>query len=315
MSLTSKERATSAFYAHLCGDVIGSQAEFLDPDQQQTALSPEMSSWLLQMRDDGPWHTLAGQPTEEGEISMLLLQLLAFEQQYDSRQALQVYHYWLNSEPFAVSDEWLLSLRQAPQLNFSVTPLARQMVFALLPRLNRRQLADIAMSDCALTHPTVLSQHCCALYAMLLSELIHHGTEPLELYQKVSQWARDLQAEPLVLYRIEEALFMPPVDIAQPQVPILAALQLCLFMLLYGQSLSDVLLEIIKLGGDTGTHCALVAPIIAARDGESALQQQWLDALAQCRPQEGVTGVNQPRPEAVWPRDIERHLQAFVSRY
>jgi ADP-ribosylglycohydrolase len=314
MSLTSKERAASAFYAHLCGDVIGSQAEFLDPEQQQ-AQNQALSAWLLQMRDDGPWHTLAGQPTEEGEISILLLQLLAFEQQYDSRQALQVYHYWLNSEPFAVSDEWLLSLRQAPQLNFSVTPLARQVVFALLGRLNRRQLADIAMTDCALTHPTILSQHCCALYVMLLSELIQQGTEPLELYQKVCRWARDLDAEPLVLYRIEEALFMPPVDIAQPQVPILAALQLCLFMLLYGQSLSDVLLEVIKLGGDTGTHCALVAPLIAARDGESALQPQWLQALALCRPQDGVTGVNQPRPEAVWPRDIDRHLQALAARY
>lgn len=83
----------------------------------------------------------------------------------------------------------------------------------------------------------------------------------------------------------------------------LAALQNVLFQLLYAKSYNDALVDTLRQGGDTGTRASIVGAVFGALSGVSGLSDEHLAALAQCRPQEGVTGVDQPRPDMVWPQD------------
>jgi cyclic 2,3-diphosphoglycerate synthetase len=56
-------------------------------------------------------------------------------------------------------------------------------------------------------------------------------------------------------------------------------------------------------GGDTDTNAAIAGALLGAIHGLAAIPAQWRDAVLTCRPRRGALGVQQPRPEALWPGD------------
>lgn len=294
-------RAQGALAGALIGDALGSQVEFMalaDVRRLQDAQ-------LLTLHDGGPWHTLAGQPTEDGELILLLARQLVYCRAYDAQQALQTYRYWLKSEPFAVTPETQYALSEgALDDEFHAGPLARIVPLALLGvHFSAPQVAAWAMADCALTHNSGLAQQVSALYAMLLARAIDEETDANSLYQDAKVWANELRCEPLVRHSIDEALFMPGSQELMERYPMVAALQNLLFQLLYARSFADALVDTLRQGGDTGTRATIVAALFGAITGGDGLDPRHLEVLQQCKPQEGVTGVDQPRPDMVWPLD------------
>lgn len=294
-------RAQGAFAGALIGDALGSQVEFMALAEIRRLLDEQ----LLTLHDGGPWHTLAGQPTEDGELMLLLARQLVYTRAYDAAQSLQTYRYWLKSEPFAVTPETQYALSEgALDDEFHAGPLARIVPLTILGvHFSGPQIAAWAMADCALTHNSGLAQQIVALYAMLLARAIDESTTADSLYQDAKVWAQELRCEPLVRHAIDEALFMPGSQELMERYPMLAALQNVLFQLLYATSFEDAIVDTLRQGGDTGTRATIVAAVFGALAGVSELSEEHLSVLAQCRPQEGVTGVDQPRPDMVWPQD------------
>jgi ADP-ribosylglycohydrolase len=311
MSFTTLQRAQGAFYAALAADALGTQFEFCQPAELRRKPAAE----LLQLQDCGPWHTLAGQPTEEGELMLLQARMLVFCRSYQEEQALATYRYWLGTEPFALGASLQRALvGGANDADLTANALARLTPLAILGvHYSLPQIAAWAMADTALTQSNVQMQQLSALYAMLLAKAIDSGADADTLYQDVGNWAQELNVDQQIHSSIQQALFLPGSNELRQQNPALAAFQNLLFQLLYAKSLGEAVVDTIRQGGDTGTHAVIVAAVFGALAGVAGVPQEWRDTLDNCRPQEGVTGVEQPRDEMFWPLHAAALTQQLVE--
>lgn len=303
-------RAQAAWLSYFAAEALGSQVEFDTPAQREQ-YSP---SQLLTLHEHGPWHTLAGQPTEDGELVLLLGRMLQFYAAYDEEHALHAYHYWLQTEPFAASTAISHALKVQPEdRDYSAAALARLLPIACMGvHVSLPQIAAWAIEDTALTQPALLCQQTSALYAMLLAKAIDTGADAEVLYQDLLLWADELKVEYALHKVIEQALFMPPADFTTPIKPVLCAFHNAVWQLLYAKSVEEAVVDTIRQGGDTGTNAAIAASLVAAVQGMPETGDQWLAVITQCKPQEGVTGVEQPRPQALWPQDILQLAEKLI---
>ena len=293
-------RAQGALLALLAGDALGVQVEFLAEHERK-----QLGAATLLRLSSGPWHTLPGQPTEDGELVLLLCRMLAFYRCYQEQQAVAAYQYWLQTEPFAISASLQHAFSQGPsEQDLGLAALARQLPIAMMGvHFSLPQIAAWAMADTALTQPAVLCQQISALYAMLLAKAIDTGADADTLYQDLQQWARELKVEFMLRQSIEQALFMPPANYENPAIPALCAFHNAIWQLLYAKSVGEAIVDTLRQGGDTGSNALIAAALVGAVHGIEKIDLDWLDIIARCKPQEGVTGVDQPRPEAMWPVD------------
>jgi len=306
-------RAQGALAGALIGDALGSQVEFIAP----VKIRKLSDAQLTQLHDGGPWHTLAGQPTEDGELIITISRLLAYCRAYDEVQAKQSYQFWLSTRPFAVTPETQYAITEgALDDEFHAGPLARAIPIALLGQhFSIPQIAAWAMADCALTHSSVLTQQVTALMAMLLAHVIDEGVDRETLLEDAKLWAHDLRADPLIMKALDDAMFFPSSQDQMERYAIVACFQNLIYQLYYAKSFVDAIADTARQGGDTGTRCCVIGAFFGAMTGVQELPKTYLDTLAQCRLQEGVTGVDQPRPDLFWPTDIMRLARQLTEMH
>jgi ADP-ribosyl-[dinitrogen reductase] hydrolase len=311
MALTTLQRAQGALYAALAADALGSQFEFCQPAELRRKPAAE----LMQLQDYGPWHTLAGQPTEDGELILLQARMLVYCRGYQEEQALAAYRYWLSTEPFALGASLQRALLSgADERDYSANAMARLTPLSILGiHHSLPQIAAWAMADTALTQNAAIMQQLSGLYAMLLAKAIDSGSDADTLYQDVEGWAAELKVDVQIRHSIQQALFMPASAELRQQNPALAAWQNLLFQLLYAKSFGEAVVDTIRQGGDTGTNTVIVAAVFGAIHGLTGVPQEWCSTLDGCKPQEGVTGVDQPRDEMFWPGAARTLVQQLVS--
>ncbi len=311
MSLSTLQRAQGALTAALAADALGTQFEFCQPAELRRKPAAE----LLQLQDCGPWHTLAGQPTEEGELMLLQARMLQYCRSYQENQALSAYRYWLSTDPFALGASLQRALvGGADESDYTANALARLTPLCILGvHYSLPQIAAWAMADTALTQNALQMQQLSGLYAMVLAKAIDTGADAEMLYQDVDVWAQELKVDLAIRQSIQQALFMPGSAELRQQNPALAAFQNLLFQLLYAKSLGEAMVDTIRLGGDAGSNTVIVAAVFGAIGGIDQVPQEWRDALKNCRPQDGVTGVEQPRDEMFWPVDAELLAQQLTE--
>lgn len=304
-------RAQAALLSFLAADSIGVQVEFLPEDER---LSRDRQT-LLTMQDAGPWQTLAGQPTEDGELAILQARMLLFYGCYREDTAWQAYQYWLQTDPFAIAPALQRALTHQPsEHDCSLAALSRLVPISIMGvHFSLPQIAAWAMQDTALTQPALICQQASGLYAMLLAKAIDEGTQADELYQDLQQWARDLKVDNVLKQLIDQALFMPPANYRDPAQPVLCAFHNAIWQMLYAKSVDEAIIESLQQGGDTGSYAAIAAAVVGAIHGLSSVPPDWMNTMQNCKPQEGVTGVDQPRPEAVWPTDAAELAQKLVE--
>ncbi len=295
------ERAQAALLSFLAADALGVQVEFLSVTER-LRLS---TAALLTFQGPGPWHTLPGQPTEDGELVMLQARMLSYYRCYQEDAAWQAYQYWLQTDPFVIAPALQRALTHQPsEHDCSLAALGRLVPISMLGvHFSLPQVAAWAMQDTALTQPALLCQQTSALYAMLLAKAIDAGCAADVLYQELQQWARELKVDTVLKQVIEQALFMPPANYQDPAQPLLTAFHNAIWQMLYAKSVSEAIIDSVKQGGDTGSYAAIAAALVGAIHGLSSVQPDWTTALQACQPKAGVTGIDQPRPEALWPND------------
>ncbi len=64
-----KSKALGLMYGLLAGEVLGSAVEGFEQDEREERLGFDLSEILLQ----NPWQTLSGQPTDSGELAVLVM--------------------------------------------------------------------------------------------------------------------------------------------------------------------------------------------------------------------------------------------------
>jgi len=294
-------RAQGCLLGQLSGDALGSLVEFQSPEQ----IRRRYPEGVRELADGGTWNTIAGQPTDDSEMALLLARVLAECKTYVPEAAYDAYVFWFHSDPFDCGMTIAAGLQgrrnpdsQANGAMMRVSPLG---IFGTHHALE--QVAEWARLDAALTHPNPVCQQANALFAMAIAHAINKGADPQSLYQSIADWAVSMEVEPDLLAAIQKAAEGPPPDYVQQQGWVLIAFRNALWQLLHAPNLEEGVVNTIMRGGDTDTNAAICGALLGAVYGVDAIPAQWSEHVLDCRPKAGRPGVHRPRPECFWPVD------------
>ncbi|MEI8186830.1 MAG: ADP-ribosylglycohydrolase family protein [Chlorobiaceae bacterium] len=296
-----KDRAEGCLLGQLAGDALGSLVEFQHPDE----IKSQYPDGVRHMADGGTWNTIAGQPTDDSEMALLLARSLADHGSYDAEVMRNEYRWWVESNPFDIGNTIYLAYLGNP----STTSQANGAMMRISPlgiygaKHNLQQVGQWAIEDAKLTHPHPVCTQANALYAMAIAHAIRTGPKPKDIYALVVSRLNDMLIEPELKVAVYGAIDGPPEDYLNLQGWVLIAFQNALFQLLHAPNPEEGIVNTIMQGGDTDTNAAICGALLGAVYGRKAIPERWTTTLQNCRPKAGKPNVMHTRPECLWPID------------
>lgn len=294
-------RAQGCLLGQLIGDALGSLVEFQTPGEILT----KYPDGVCDMADGGTWDTIAGQPTDDSEMALLLARSLVAEGIFDPAAVKKAYNFWLESGPFDCGNTiWSgLSGRHSPdsQANGAMMRISPLGIFGV--NYDLEQVAQWARQDAAITHIHEVCQQANALFAMAIAHAVRTGCSAADLYAQIVIWADEMGAYNSLKQTIADAADAPPDSYMQFQGWVLLAFRNALWQLLHADTVEEGVVDTIMNGGDTDTNAAICGALLGAVHGRQSIPLRWVNTILNCRPRAGVEGVHQPRPECFWPAD------------
>lgn len=305
-------RAQGCLLGQLIGDSLGSLVEFKGPEE----IHRRYPEGVRDMADGGTWNTIAGQPTDDSEMALLLARSLASLGKFDQAEVRKAYVFWLDSGPFDCGNTihsgltgWLSGDSQANGAMMRISPLG---IFGVNFALE--QVAEWAREDAALTHIHPVCQQANALFAMAIAHAVRTGCNAVDLYQEIVDWAEEMNAEDSLKETIAAAADSPPEDFVHLQGWVLIAFRNALWQLLAADSVEEGIVDSVMRGGDTDTNAAICGALLGAVYGREAIPDRWIETIRNCRPRAGTPGVLKPRPECFWPADALELAEQLIAQ-
>lgn len=204
------DRAAGCLMGQIAGDSLGALVEFCSP----ATIRERYPDGPRLLEDGGTWDILAGQPTDDSEMALMLARLLAGAVGYDAEDARRRYLFWLESRPFDMGRTIALGLRGHPdpdsQANGALMRVSPLGIFGATRHW--QDVARWAQQDAALTHAHPVCRQANALYACLIAQAIRSGDPPRDLYAWLLRLARRQALEPCLHEVLELAPHEPPAD-------------------------------------------------------------------------------------------------------
>ena len=304
-------RAQGCLLGQLAGDALGSLVEFQMPEQ----IRREYPDGVRELVDGGTWDTIAGQPTDDSEMALLLARMLVDQGRYDSKEAEKAYLFWLDSEPFDCGGTICGGLRGCPnpdsQANGAMMRISPLGIFGA--KHNLEYVAEWARQDARITHIHEVCQQANALFTMAIAYAVHHGCDARNLYEQVVSWAIDMEVDGSLLNTVQGAAEAAPEDYVHQQGWVLTAFRNALWQLLHAPNLEEAVIDTVMRGGDTDTNAAICGALLGAVWGRDAIPVQWSKCVLNCRPAAGQPHVYRPRPECFWPVDALELAERLVD--
>lgn len=294
------QRIQGCWLGQLTGDALGSMVEF------------KPAPWLQQhypqgLREIGPsavWQTLAGQPTDDSELALMLARTLLADGAYLEEHIRDSYRWWYDGGPFDIGHTIRAALQGHPNPNSQANgALMRQSPLAIWGHaMSPDELAEVVKTDTRLTHPHPVCADASAAFIVALAAVIREGLDARQAYQRALAWCTSHGAAESVVGALRAAVDIPP-DFGHNQGWVLVALQNAFHVALHAPSFEQGMVATVMGGGDTDTNAAIAGALLGAIHGAPAVPPQWRQAVLTCRPQAGLSQVHQPRPRAFWPVD------------
>ncbi|NUN15033.1 MAG: ADP-ribosylglycohydrolase family protein [Myxococcales bacterium] len=294
-------RAQGCLLGQLAGDSLGSLVEFRSPAD----IRREYPKGVRELADGGTWNTIAGQPTDDSEMALLLARTLADQGRYDPDKARNAYIFWLDSGPFDCGMTVAEGLRGRPnpdsQANGAMMRISPLGIFGANHDLEL--VAEWAKQDAAITHPHPVCRQANVLFTMAIAHAVGQGGDAQTLYRRIVAWAEEMKVDGSLLDAVRGAAEAPPANYIHQQGWVLTAFRNALWQLLHATDLEQAVVDTVMRGGDTDTNAAICGALLGAVHGRNAVPIQWVDTVLNCRPKAGRTNVHHPRPECFWPVD------------
>lgn len=304
-------RAQGCLLGQLAGDALGSLVEFQTPEE----IRQQYPNGVRDLADGGTWDTIAGQPTDDSEMALMLARSLGELGRYDREAARQAYLFWLNSGPFDCGMTVASGLQgrhnpdsQANGAMMRISPLG---IFGA--NYDLQQVSEWARQDAAITHIHPVCREANALFAMAIAHAVRSGCDAQSLYEQIVTWAKEAQVDETLFHAVIAAAEAPPADYNQLQGWVLIALRNALWQLLHAKDPEQAIIDTVMRGGDTDTNAAIAGALLGAVCGKHAIPIRWVDCLLNCRPKEGSPHVRQPRPECFWPVDALELAERLIG--
>lgn len=305
-------RAQGCLLGQLIGDALGSLVEFQTPGP----ILRRYPEGVRDMADGGTWETIAGQPTDDSEMALMLARSLVSQGKFDITEVEKAYVFWLESNPFDVGSTILSGLTGRPnprsQANGALMRISPLGIFGANYTLD--QVAEWARQDAAITHVHRVCQQANALFAMAIALAVRTGCGASDLYQKITGWAEEMEVDYRLKETVAAAAVSPPDDFTHNEGWVLIAFQNALWQLLNAQNLEEGIVDTVMQGGDTDTNAAICGALLGAVHGREAIPERWVETIRGCRPQAGTPGVFQPRPEVFWPVDALELAEQLITQ-
>jgi len=294
-------RAQGCLLGQLAGDALGSLTEFKSAHVIAATYS---DGGPYELADGGTWNTIAGQPTDDSELALVLARTLVLEDRFSSPAILDAYRQWKESDPFDIGGTTSTGLAGNPnhssQANGALMRVSPIGVWGW--NKDPRLVADAARQDAAITHPHPICQEASAVFAVTVAAAIREGFTAKTAYEFARNWTKSDCREPMVGEAIEKAGSGPHLERVQAGW-VLLALNLAFFQLVANLSLEEALIAVVRRGGDTDTNAAITGALLGAVQGRGSVPPQWTRSVLTCRPIWGRSYVRQPRPATYWPTD------------
>ena len=318
------QRAQGCLLGQFTGDSLGGQVEFQSADQ----ILRQFPDGVHKLVDGGVWDILAGQPTDDSELALMLARTLVRKGTLHDETVLHSYVHWLLSRPFDIGGTIAASLNAAvggktsaerlslarhaanteSQANGSLMRISPLGVFAAG---NPEGGIELARRDSRLTHPHPVCQDACAVFVAAIAATVAEGLSPQETYDCALNVARQQHVEPAVLRVLELARQDHPEDYETHQGWVLIALQNAFYQLLNADSLEAGVVASVMAGGDTDTNAAIAGALLGAVYGRDAVPRQWTRMVISCRPLRRAPTAH-PRPTEFWPVDVLELAEALL---
>ena len=306
-----RERAQGCLLGQLAGDSLGSLVEFCSPKD----IRRKYPKGVRRLADGGTWNTIAGQPTDDSEMALLLARMLVDHGRYDPGEARNAYIFWLKSEPFDCGMTIASSLRGRPnpdsQANGAMMRISPLGIFGA--NHDAGLVAEWAQKDAAITHPHPVCQQANAVFTMAIAHAIRQGCDGRNLYEQIVTWAEDMKVNGSLLEAVRGAAESPPADYVRQQGWVLTAFRNAMWQLLHATNLEEAVVDTVMRGGDTDTNAAICGALLGAVYGRNAVPGQWVESLLNCRPAAGQPNVRRPRPECFWPVDALELVERLIG--
>ncbi|MCW5827857.1 MAG: ADP-ribosylglycohydrolase family protein [Deltaproteobacteria bacterium] len=310
-------RAQGCLLGQFAGDALGSLVEFKGPESI-TKLYPDGPRELL---EGGTWVTLAGQPTDDSEMALMLARSIVESGTYSRATAARAYAHWYNTKPFDIGNTTAKALALAARaLRDGGDPEAEALQSATphsqanggLMRISPLGVVAAAADtdaplkwageDAELTHPNPVCVHANRLFAFAIREAIR-GSAANVVFDRCGQYAAEQELSPEIIRTLQAASEGPPDDFLHQQGWVLIALQNAFYQLLHAPSFEAGVIDTVRRGGDTDTNAAICGALLGAVYGREAVPAQWRDRILTCRPIDGLSRIHRPRPCEFWPVD------------
>lgn len=334
------DRAQGCLLGQLAGDSLGSLVEF----QSEASIRAKYPDGIRELADGGTHNTIAGQPTDDSEMALMLARSIVRAGRFDPGEVAVAYAHWFESPPFDHGHTTALALRPAvaslkrgespssvadaarsaasreSQANGALMRVSPLGIFA--HALPAAVAADLARKDAALTHPHPLCQDASAVFVVAIAHAVATGSNAEETYRFATSWAGGQSAaasgetppaDPAVRECLELAATDPPPDFEHQQGWVLIALRNTFWQLLHAPSLETGVSDTVMRGGDTDTNAAVAGALLGAVYGMEAVPGRWRDAILSCQPEKGRPGVHRPRPKPLWPTDAPLLARRLVE--
>ncbi len=334
-------RAQGCLLGQVVGDALGALVEFQQSGEIDS-LYPDGGPNLL--ADGGIYNIMAGQPTDDSEMALLLARSLVRSGGFDVEDVASLYaawcHGWLDAEataprsdtrsymgsiPFDIGNTAGRALRRVTKQDVadgrcafvcrkaasaSSSSEANGALMRVSPlgiwgwRLTPHEVDEAARADAALTHPHPLCQAASGLFAATIAQVVAHGGTPQEIYKWALEWAAQREVPAELISALKNAATAAPCDYMHHMGWVLIALQNAFYQLLHAPGAAEGVVASVRCGGDTDTNAAVCGALLGALYGRDAWPEQWRAMVLSCRPLYGVTPTRQPRPAALWPTDV-----------
>ena len=305
-------RAQGCLLGQLIGDSLGSLVEFQSPGE----ILFNYPEGVRDMANGGTWDTLAGQPTDDSEMALLLARSLVSQGTFDRDEAEKAYVFWLESNPFDIGNTILSGLtgQRSPdsQANGAMMRISPLGIFGANYALD--QVAEWARQDAAITHIHLVCQEANALFAMAIAHAVRTGCVADDLYREIAGWAEEMGVDDSLKETITAAADSPPDNFMRFQGWVLIAFRNALWQLLNAESVEEGIVDTVMQGGDTDTNAAICGALLGAVYGREAVPNRWIETIQNCRPRAGTPGVRKPRPEVFWPADALELAEQLVTQ-
>lgn len=286
----------------LAGDALGSRVEF----KSQYDIRVEYPGRLTEIIDGGAWNTIAGQPTDDGEMAITLARAIIASGGYRSEAVFDEYVKWFDSGPIDYGGTIRRALKthdpsQTSQGNGAIMRAAPLGIFGALA--DQSLVRDWAHLDARLTHPNPVCVQINELFVRAIALTIRHEVGPVDLYEQILEWAHQWHVDPSVMRVVELARTERPEEYFHRMGWVLIAFGNALYQLVNAPDFEEGVIDTVNRGGDTDTNGAVCGALLGAVYGIDAIPERWRTTVLNCRPQRGDARVKHPRPREYWPID------------